>query len=407
MKTLHKICIMLIIGGLLAGGTPYVVMVSFDGFRYDYADRTETPNFDFLRDHGAKAESLQPVFPSKTFPNHYSLATGAYTQTHMLTSNSFYDKKFREKYSISDRKTVQDGKWYQAEPLWVTAERQGVKSASYFWVGSEAPVKGIYPSIFKYYDGSVSFEARVDSVLSWLQLPEIQRPHLIMLYFDQPDNSGHTEGPESPKVDEMVRYLDNILGRLLSGLASLPVAGEVNLVLVSDHGMTSVSEDRIIPLYSYLNTTALTVDNVGPYAQLDLRYFWQRWYIPFRLKKIPHLISYSRRSIPQRYHFVNRNTGDYLLVAESGWTIVSDSSPRNDTGLPRGNHGYDPEVKAMQGIFYAYGPAIKQGVTVETFENIHVYPLVCKLLGIAPYSGAVDAPEGRLEVLFPILKDGG
>ncbi len=380
-------------------------MVSFDGFRYDYADRVDTPNFDYLRDHGAKAESLQPVFPSKTFPNHYSLATGAYTQTHMLTGNSFYDKYFKERYSISDRQTVQNPKWYQAEPIWVTAERQGVKSASYFWVGSEAPIKGLSPSISKYYDGSVSYDARVDSVIAWLQLPEASRPHLIMLYFDEPDHTGHGKGSESSLVDEKVRYLDSILGSLIAGLSSLPIADELNLVVVSDHGMTPISNDRIIPLKKHINSHRLIIENDGPFAQIDVRFFWQRFALHHKLKNIPHLTVYPRNSIPERFHFVNRNTKDYLLVADDGWTIISEETIGGNYSISAGNHGFDPEVKNMHGIFYASGPAIRSGVTIDTFENIHVYPLVCEILGIQPYGPAKDAPEGDLDILYPILEE--
>ncbi len=403
MKCLKFTLFLILYGWILHADTPYVVMVSFDGFRYDYADRTDTPNFDYLRDHGSMAKSLQPVFPSKTFPNHYTLATGAYTQTHMLTGNSIYDKKFKERYAMSNRNTVQNPKWYQAEPVWVTAERQGVKTASFFWVGSEAAIKGIYPSITKYYDESVPYEARVDSVISWLQLPENNRPHLVMLYFDEPDYTGHVEGPENPLVDEKVRYLDRILGMLFTGLMALPVAPDINLIVMSDHGMTPTSNDRIIPLNQYINTDKLIVDIDGAYAQFDVRRFWQKRQLTKDLQHIPHLTAYAKKMIPDRYHFVNRNTRDFLLVADEGWTIIPGETIGSNLSISAGNHGYDPQVKNMQGIFYAFGSAIRPGVTVAAFENIHIYPLVCKILAIEPYANANDAPEGRLDILSPLL----
>ena len=182
LKRLTFFWLLIIFSICLFAGEPYVLMVSFDGFRYDYDTKTETPNLDFMRDNGVKSESIQPVFPSKTFPNHYALATGAYAATNMITANTFYDKDFKEVYRIADKSKVRDAKWYRAEPIWVTAERQNVKSASYFWVGSEAPIKGYLPSIVKAYNHNFPYLSRVDSVMNWLQLPEKKRPHLVMLY---------------------------------------------------------------------------------------------------------------------------------------------------------------------------------------------------------------------------------
>ena len=387
---------------VLFAETPYVIMVSFDGFRFDYADKTETPNLDFIRDNGVKAESMQPVFPSKTFPNHYSLATGAYAGTHMLTTNRFYDKLFKENYMIGDTTKVRDAKWYKAEPIWVTAERQNIRSASYFWVGSEAPIKGYLPSIVKYYDESVPFRARVDSVITWLKLPEENRPHLIMLYFHEPDNSGHTFGPEDPQIIEVIEEMDNILGYLLKGIETLNIADEINLVIVSDHGMMEISPERVV----YLDDHVADMDNIvtfsgGPVMQIHLKQKEPSKIneLDKRLKKISHLATYRTEEVPQRYHFVNRNTGDFVLVADEGWLIVTKDKPY----IAKGTHGYDPIVKNMHGIFYAKGPGIKSNYKIGSFENIHVYPFICELLGIKPYADAPDAPEGRLEILEEIL----
>ena len=201
-KLIFQFILFLTIG--FTSDQPYVLMVSFDGFRHDFTTMTDTPNFDKLEEEGVKAEALIPVFPSLTFPNHYSIATGAYSGTHNITGNSFYDKEFREKYSLYDREKVRDPKFYKSEPIWVTAERQGVKTASYYWVGTEAPVKGWSPSIFKYYDGEIPFEARVDSVVSWFELPETIRPQLILLYFSEPDHTGHNVGITQPEITDAV-----------------------------------------------------------------------------------------------------------------------------------------------------------------------------------------------------------
>jgi len=386
----------------LFANEPYVLMVSFDGFRYDYDTKTETPNLDFLRDNGVKAESIQPVFPSKTFPNHYALATGAYAATNMITANKFYDNEFKEVYQIADKFKVRDAKWYKAEPIWVTAERQNVKSASYFWVGSEAPIKGYLPSIVKAYDHNFPYIARVDSVMTWLQLPEEKRPHLVMLYFDEPDSDGHKYGPENPDLIPTIEYMDDILGYILKGIKKLDIADEINLVLVSDHGMTTISQDKIIYLDDLVsNMDSFSTYGGGPVMQVHLKEKNNTLIdqMDKQLKNVEHLAAYKRDEVPDRYHFVNRNTGDFVLVADEGWLILTKAEEYKSNGT----HGYDPIVKNMHGIFYAMGPRIKSNYKIGTFENIHVYPLICELLGIKPYADAPDAPEGRLEVLEEIL----
>ena len=386
----------------LFAGEPYVIMVSFDGFRYDYDTKTETPNLDFMRDNGVKAESIQPVFPSKTFPNHYALATGAYAATNMITANKFYDYDFKEVYKISDKEKVRDAKWYKAEPIWVTAERQNVKSASYFWVGSEAPIKGYLPSIVKAYDHNFPYIARVDSVMTWLQLPEEKRPHLVMLYFDEPDSDGHKYGPENTDLIPTIKYMDNILGYILDEIKKLDIADEINLVLVSDHGMTTISQDKIIYLEDHVpEMNALLSYGGGPFMQVHLKEKNDTLtnQMDEQLKNVEHLTTFKRDEVPERYHFVNRNTGDFVLVADEGWLILT----KDEEYKSNGTHGYDPIVKNMHGIFYAMGPQIKTNYKIGTFENIHVYPLICELLGIKPYSDALDAPQGRLEVLEEIL----
>ncbi len=396
------LAILLSIYFVLFAEKPYVLMVSFDGFRYDYTEKTDTPNFDYLRDNGTKAESMQSVFPSKTFPNHYSLATGAYAGTHMLVSNSFYDPEFDEYYSIGDPTKVTDPKWYKSEPIWVTAERQDVRTASYFWVGSEAPIKGILPSIVKEYDHGFSYEARIDSVMTWLQLPEEIRPHLVMLYFDQPDSDGHKFGPENPELHKTIKYMDGILGKILQGIQELPIADDLNLILVSDHGMTSVGKGQTINISEFLPDPK----NVRKYFRGPVSLLHLIDKSPDKiaeldeiLKSIPHMQAFKYNEIPERFHFQNRNSGDFVLVADEGWIISNDGRAYNSAGT----HGYDPILKNIHGIFYAMGPDIKSNYKISTFENINVYPLICELLQIEPYKDAPDAPEGKLEVLEEIL----
>ena len=385
---------------------PYILMVSFDGFRYDYMNWTETPNFDYVEKNGVKADGLIPVFPSLTFPNHYAIATGAYAGTHNITGNSFYDKNLQQNYSLYDRDAVRDPRFYKSEPIWVTAERQGIKTASFFWVGTEAPIRGIAPSIFKYYDGDISFETRVDSVISWLQLKEHQRPHLILLYFSEPDHTGHEDGVNKNKIIELVTKMDNLLGYLHQKLKTLDIYSQINIVITSDHGMTDVSVDRLLILDDYISRMDdLYINGRGAHIQLEHKKGKSDYAdVLYReLKNIPHSQTWVKSELPERFHFANNNTGDYLLLADEGWFITTNSALKENEFTLGGMHGYDPALPNMHGIFYAMGPELKSGIQIQSFENIHIYPLLCELLGIIPYSGKNDAPDGDIRVLQHII----
>ena len=200
----------------------YVILVSFDGFRWDYSDRVSTPNFDFIEQMGVKAQSLKPIFPSFTFPNHYAIATGCYADKHRILGNEF--RNTLGKYSYKNKQTVRDGKWYGAEPIWVTAEKNNIISATYFWVGSEAKIGGYYPTYYKNYQSGIDPQAKVDQVIDWLELPINERPKLICLYFNEPDHAGHVYGSDSKEVNEQIKASDVILGYLMDSLEKLDIA---------------------------------------------------------------------------------------------------------------------------------------------------------------------------------------
>ena len=405
-KLIIQLIVFLSIGS--ADGTPYVLMVSFDGFRYDYTQMAHTPNFDRLEADGVKAESLIPIFPSLTFPNHYSIATGAYAGTHNITGNSFYDKQYHEKYSLYDKETVRDAKFYKSEPIWVTAERQEVKSASFYWVGTEAPIKGYFPSIFKYYDGSVPFYTRVDSIISWLKLPEEIRPKLTMLYFSEPDQTGHDSGVHNPEIVESVEEMDVLLGYLLNKLKTLKIYPYLNIVIVSDHGMIDIGKDHLLILDDFISRPgSLFINGRGALVQFDLKKGEEKYKNTFltELKEIPHCRIWKKDEIPIRFHFNNGNTGEYLLLADEGWFITTQAEMEDNDFTLIGMHGYDPQSPNMHGIFYAVGPDLKSGLQIPKFENIHIYPLICELLEIKPYSGIEDSPQGDLQVLQDILQE--
>ncbi len=375
---------------------PYVVVLSLDGFRWDYPQHFSTPHLNRMSTEGVRAEALIPCFPTKTFPNHYSLATGLYPDHHGLIQNGFYDPQIGV-YDMSNRKSIENPAFYGGEPIWVTAENQGVKTASYFWVGSEAPIKGKYPSIWKKYDQSVPFTARIDTVIHWLQLPEDKRPHLIMWYIHQPDEISHYEGPLSTATGKMVTYLDSLVGVFRTRLSELPIASKVNFIVVSDHGMAEVQPEHtlylvdLVPRYwieggsgidMHLNIKALP-------AYKDSLYY--------RLKKIPQLTVWKKEEVPARLHYgTHPRIDDLVVVANKGWNVKFYPTEKEYTG----NHGYDNENPDMHGIFYATGPAFKIGYTAKPFENVNLYPLLAHLLKIKP------APvDGKLENVKDLLKD--
>ncbi|MBC8197841.1 MAG: alkaline phosphatase family protein [Candidatus Marinimicrobia bacterium] len=380
---------LLIVNGF-SNETP-TILVSFDGMRFDYLEKTNTPHFDSFIKKGVKAKSLIPVYPSYTFPNHYSIATGTYSGNHYLTGNHYYSKIHKERYTYYKRETVINPKFYKGEPIWVTAEKQGVKTASYFWVGSEAPINGHKPSIVKDYDGKIPFENRVDSVIAWLKLPEKVRPKLVLCYFSEPDKSGHKHGPDSKKTIKAIKKSDKMLGRLIKGLEKNDI--EANIILVSDHGMREISRRRVIVIDDYISDMSqVTTYDGGPILQIDS----EDKNIYNQLKDIRHLSVYSKENIPERYHFVNENTGDFLLVPDPGWLVFTQEEFET-TGMLniKGMHGWDPADPQMHGIFFANGPDIKKGIEIDSFENVYVYGLISSLINIKPYSSA-EFPDGAI-----------
>jgi alkaline phosphatase D len=375
---------------------PYVVMLSMDGFRWDYPDKCHTPNLDRIAEQGVKARSLQPSFPSKTFPNHYTMATGLYPDHHGIVQNSFYDPETGRHYEIRDRKAVEDASFYGGEPIWVTAEKNGIRSASFFWVGSEAAVKGIQPTYWKVYDHGFPFEKRIDTVIYWLSLPEEQRPHLITWYMDEPDGIGHGEGPFSEKTFEVVEHLDNLLGVFLDKLNALPHAGEINVIVTSDHGMGPTSPERCIMLKDYLDYGWF--DEIEGYTpnlifKVKEEFADTAWKT---LSAIPHVMVWKHGEVPDSLHYgTNPRTKDYIMVADSAWQFsLTEKVPHSS-----GAHGYNPFNTDMHAIFYAQGPAFKENYIHPTFGNIDLYPLICQILGIEPaeVDGHIDHVKDMLK----------
>ena len=366
---------------LFSYNNQYTLIVSFDGFRYDYLDMAETPNFDNFLQDGVSAESLIPVFPSLTFPNHYSIATGSYVDSHRILSNSFYSKHLDKTYSMRNSEAVQNGNFYGMEPIWVTAEKHNLNTATYFWIGSEAEISGHRPSIYKNYDGSVSFESRIDSIITWFNYDQDKRPKLSMLYFSEPDYTGHRYGTKGTEIISAIIEMDKLFGSLLEKLKTLDIYKELNIIVVSDHGMTEVDRKRVLLLDQYINLDLYDLVLGPTISSLNFK----STYNYEEIDSIRHLSIYNSSSIPDRYHFKNSDMPDYLLVADEGWFISTSLEMKSKIDFPSGMHGYDNTSMNMHGFFMASGPSFNNGIQVESFESINIYPIICRTLNISPY----------------------
>jgi alkaline phosphatase D len=380
--------------------TSYVILVSFDGFRNDYVKKFNPPHFQALIRAGAMAKGLIPSFPSKTFPNHYTIVTGLYPGHHGLIDNSFYDPLRNVYYSMGNRLRVRDPYFYGGKPMWQLAREHNMRSASYFWVGTEVPSKA--PDYVIPYDESIPDSVRVDKVLAWLSLPLHERPHFIMLYFSSPDSEGHTFGPDADETRHAVLHADSTLGRLMKGLKSLPT--EVNLLLVSDHGMRGLKqrETSYIFLDELLNRrdSSLKVSNGGTQVHIYLPKHKQDSLYQLLKLNSKHFDVMTQQQFPLRWHYKSDRSGDILLTAHDGFYFRQGSRKSYQNvrkASPMfGVHGYDPvDVADMYGIFYAYGPNVVPGASIEAFENIHVYPFIARILGlpVPPIDGNADVLE--------------
>ena len=382
---------------------PYVILVSLDGFRYDYAKKYHADHLLALAAQGASApEGMLPSYPSITFPNHYTIVTGLYPEHHGIVANSFYDPARKDTYSYHDSRSVGDGTWCGGTPLWVLAEQQGMRSASFFWVGSEADVQGVRPSYYLKFDGSFPNPKRVEQVLAWLHLPPEQRPHMITLYFSDTDTAGHRYGPDSPQVADAVHELDGEIGKLVDGIkeSKLPV----DLIVLADHGMVEV-KGAPIHLDEYGLNASSFAPIIGPTIYPKSDEDAQKAYEALRGKSDKFVV-YRRTQVPAYLHFdSNPREGDPVVVPTGPYFISATADPRSAEHPPAGMHGYDatrmPEMKA---IFFAAGPDIRPGITLEPFENVNVYPLVAKILGLDITNLKTGPIDGTLGALGGILK---
>ena len=375
----------------------YVVMVSLDGFRYDYVKKYGAKHILAIGAKGASApDGMIPSYPSLTFPNHYTLVTGLYPEHHGIVANSFYDPVRKQTYSYRDQKTVTDGSWYGGVPLWSLAEKQGMRSACFFWPGSEAEIAGERPSYYLHFDNRIDDNKRIEQVIAWLKLPAEQRPHFITLYYADVDHEGHEHGPDSPQVAEAVKHVDELMGRLEKELDGLHMP--IDLIVLADHGMERVQGNWItLDKYVPLDNVETVGSLLYPATEADAEHIYKR----LRAADAGFMV-YRRAQVPAELHYnSNPREGDPVVVAKGPFMIRAVGPPagKPDHPPPVGEHGYNPyEMTSMRAVFVAEGPDIQHGVTVKPFENVNVFPVVVRILGLE--SPKID---GSLNVLSPIL----
>jgi predicted AlkP superfamily pyrophosphatase or phosphodiesterase len=379
----------------------YVVLVSLDGFRWDYAKRDGAKHLLALGKQGVWApEGMLPSYPSLTFPNHFTIVTGLYPEHHGLVANSFWDETKQARYGISDAKAVTDGSWYSGTPLWSLAESQGMRTACFFWPGSEAKIAGFQPTYSLKFDDKIDDTARIQQVLEWLRLPEADRPHFITLYYSEPDHEGHEFGPDAAETKAAVLKVDALVGNLKAGLdaTGLPI----DLVVVSDHGMAKV-QGGWITLDQFADLTGF--ESVGSLLYGKTEQDRARVYNQLK-KASSQFVAYRRADVPPELNYsLNPREGDPVVIATGPFALRAHAPPagRADQPPTSGAHGYDPRtLPEMKASFFAAGPDIVEGKTVQPFENVNLYPWLAHLLGLTP-----PKTDGSLNVLAGTLRDGG
>ena len=374
---------------------PAVIVLAFDGFARRYLDEDSAPTFHAVAREGVTG-ALIPSFPTVTFPNFYTLATGLTPDHSGMVNNSFYDPAFDTTF-VYTQPIARQGRWWSGEPIWNTAGRQGLRSATMFWVGSDAPIGGRHPTYWSSFDVRVRFEARMLTVLGWLALPDSLRPALMMAYLEEPDHTGHGNGPDAPQTKAMVLRVDSMLAIVVNGLKARGMWDSVNLVIVADHGMTATTADRVVYLDDAgIDSARVRVVNTGPFLMIESR-DGQDAALLAKLRTLPHLTAWAKDSVPARLAYGhNARVTRIVGVMDDGWVIAWKHGRPLRLG---GNHGYDNADPMMRAVFVAHGPAFKAGSTLGDIPNVDVYPLLARLLGVLP------APnDGSVGPFEPVLR---
>jgi predicted AlkP superfamily pyrophosphatase or phosphodiesterase len=380
---------------------PVTILIGIDGARPDYLERGVTPALSTLAAAGVSAP-MRPSFPSKTFPNHWTIVTGLRPEAHGIVANTMEDpRRPGERFTMA---TDDPFWWSEAMPVWVAAEQAGIRTATMFWPGSNVawgaaadPVHprrwlgGTRPSDWQQFNQAVTDRQRVDAVLDWLRRPSDIRPRFTTLYFDTVDTAGHRFGPDDPRTTEAMRAVDSEIGRLADELRAM--GQPANIVVVADHGMAAVASERVIALDALLPAEDARVMEHGPYASLEPTPGRETAVAAALGRPHANMECWPKERIPARLHYRNHpRIPGWLCLARSGWSILPTAAP-----VAGGAHGYDPEDRAMEALFVASGPAIRTGTTLDAFDNVAVEPLLRRLIGLPQRNGAA---EGGLQAVL-------
>jgi predicted AlkP superfamily pyrophosphatase or phosphodiesterase len=387
-----------VIAGAASAQTPdTVILISVDGFRPDYLNRGATPNLNAIAKTGVLAEGMRPSFPSITFPNHYTLVTGKRPDRNGVVGNAMEDAAIPGvRFSMSNRDAVMDRRWWdEAEPVWVTAEKNNVRTATMFWPGSEAPVQGVRPQDWRIFDGSLAAERRVQTVIDWLARTVGERPKFVTLYFDDVDHAGHVYGPETKETNKAIAKVDAAIGDLWNAIYKLNLKADV--IVVSDHGMAAVDEKRTIRLDQIAPAGSYRMLYAGAYAALEPTAGQTSALANALLQPHPHMQCWPKEKIPSQFHYGrNPRVPAFICLAQTGWQIL-DRAPK--PGFSGGAHGFDPSALEMRALFLAAGPSFLSGVKIGVFDNVDVYPLIMKLLKLPeePNDGSLGPIRASLK----------
>lgn len=413
MRQVHLITLLFLFLGLLlnscdnepvetgnTANTNKLLLISFDGFMNEYIDRNDTPNFDRLIANGVKAEYMIPIFPTKTFPNHYTIATGLYAENHGIISNGFYDDSLDARFRFGPIDNPNDERWWGGEPIWITAEKQGLTSATFFWPGSEATINGVESTKWVQYDESIPEKARIDSMLTWMDSSGPVQADFGSLYYSFVDQAGHRHGMNSNEVEQAVLYADSLLGYLYNQIEEHKLSEQLNVIVLSDHGMAELSPDRLIYLEEIINMDDVDMIDWTPVAMISphqgkveevynaLKNFGGNYQV------------YRKNEVPENYHFSDHyRIPEIIVVADVGY-MISTRAVYEERGLIEATHGYDYRAPEMRTIFFADGPAFKSGEVVKPFQSVHIYELMCKILGLEPAKN-----DGNFSEVEPLLKE--
>jgi len=362
-----------------------LILISIDGFRADYLQRGLTPNLAALAADGVHAQAMRPSFPSLTFPNHYTLVTGLYPDHHGIVNNTMIDPQLG-KFSYKNAAELSSRWWDGAEPIWVTADKQGVRTAPLFWPGSDVEIRGRRPDYYLPFNGKMTPDQRIDQFLAWFDLPRERRSRFFTLYFEQLDHESHEHGPDSPEANQALRIVDTAVGRLVDELKKRGQFAKVNLVIVSDHGMAEVDAARTVLLDNLVDLDHIDLVTSGIVVGINPKAGFETETAKALLGKHEHVECWRKGELPPRLHYgTHPRIPAIVCLPDSGWLVETrEFHSRPNHKMHGGEHGYDNDAPDMRALFVAHGPAFKQGVTVPEFDNVDVYPLLTDLLGVKP-----------------------